>query len=610
MKTIAKAIFIMLLGSMTTSVFSQNNLVGFELNVNNVNALFHPVGNQFWDLMGQSKFEVPSGEGTKSIFCNTLWIGGLDLNQQLKIAAEKYRMDGEDFFPGPLTVDGTAEISPEVVEEWNWIWPISRVAVDEFLIRYNNPEYPDYVIPDQLLDWPGNGGANLAHNLAPYIDVNDDDIYNPEDGDYPDFPGDMALFFIFNDKADIHTETGGASIGIEVHALAYAFACSESEAFNNTVFLNYDIINRSTNLLTDVYVGLFTDFDIGGASDDYIGCDVGRGCYYGYNGDDVDGSGDGTLGYGEFPPAQATVFLAGPLADPDGYDNVSSFDTVENELVLNCEHGDILNGNINGLNFNDGIMDNERLGMTGFISVGCIGNTATLEPHTAIEYYNYMRTTWLDGTPLCYGGTGHQMGGGDIETPTKFQYPGSPTSDPCGWGTAGVPQEDWSEVTVGTTPGDRKGLGITGPFTYAPNDTLELDIAFVYGRSYNPELSSVELMLQYVDEIRDGYLANTTPCGIFQPNKVNSLKVFDSFNVQIYPNPANSNLTVEINSNANTETSVKIMDVNGRVFVSESFNITNGQNRFVMDINTLSAGIYIVTVNNGIEKTNKKLVVL
>jgi len=545
-----------------------------------------------------------------------LWIGGLDVNSQLKIAAERYRMDGTDFFPGPLTVDGTASISPEVVEEWNRIWPISRDVVEEFLICNNNPECPNYIIPEQIMDWPGNGGLDMAHNLAPYIDVNDDNFYNPEDGDYPDFPGDMALFFIFNDKADVHTETGGASIGIEVHALAYAFGCTESEAFNNTVFLEYDIINRSTYMLTNVYVGLFTDFDIGNANDDYIGCDVGRGCYYGYNGDANDESGSGVLGYGEYPPAQATVFLAGPLADPDGVDNIHSFDTVENELVLNCEHGDILNGNINGLNFHDGIYDNERLGMTGFISFNSLGNPSTNGPHTAIEHYNYLRTIWLDGTPLCYGGTGHYNGGGDIETPTKFMFPGSPTSDPCGWGTQGVPQADWSETTNGNTPGDRKGLGITGPFTYCPNDTLELDIAFVYGRSYNPDLSSVELMLQYVDEVRNGYLTNTTPCGVFhpsgvfQPSNINSFNVSNVFMIDLFPNPANCELNVEINSYKNCETFVNIMDINGRIFLSENISTNSGITKTTLDISSLSAGVYIVCINNGIESTNKKLVVL
>ena len=614
MKNIYRSIGLSLFISISCAVTAQQNLSSTELNVNNVHALFHPVGHHFWDLIGGAKYEVPAGSGCNSIFTSTLWIGGLDCNGQLHIAAEQYRQDGADYFTGPLTIDGLAEIESDVVEQWNRMWPIWRGEIEGFLECVNNPECPDYIIPDHILNWPGNGDvvAGQSQNLAHYVDVNSDNIYNPEDGDYPDFPGDYALFFVFNDAAEVHTETGGEKIRVEVHGLAYAFSCYPNEAFNNTVFLSYDIINRSTITYYDFYVGSFTDFDIGNGYDDYIGCDVVRGCYYGYNGDDNDEDYQGAIGYGEYPPAQATVFLAGPMADADGMDNSTSYDTVDNVPVLNCARGDIFNGNINGLNYEDGIVDNERYGMTRFVYWNTSGgNSATLSPNSAIEYYNYLRGRWRDYSPICYGGTGHTSGGADPNTYTAFVFPGSPTSDPCGWGQGGVIQTDWSEETEANTPSDRKGLGVSGPFTFLPNETLELDLAFVYGRSADPEVSSVEIMLQYVDEIRNGYLTNTTPCGTeFQPTGIGKRNSSQSFEVGIFPNPASNELTLEISSNKNSLVSIKIMDVNGRVYLTNEISANAGNSKSSIDISSLSAGVYFVAVDNGDFVTNKKLIVL
>lgn len=591
------------MSGMTLSVFGQYNLTGVELNINNVNALFRPIGHHFWDFQGQPKYFFPADSNTSTIFSQVLWVGGKDINDSLYVAAERFRQDGWDYYPGPLSFPNL-EISEETTHIYDTIWVVELSEIETFIEQHNNPLYPNYQIPQSILGWPAHGDTELgqSYNLAPFIDINGDGIYNPNDGDYPEIRGDKCLFFIFNDYYADHTESGGLKMGLEIHGMAYAFNIQDDTAFNNTTFLHYEIINRSDKTFYNTYIGLFTDFDIGYAEDDYIGCDVDRGSFYAYNGDDFDDSLGGVCGYGDNPPAQSCTLLGGPYKDADEIDN-PRFDEFGNQIV---------DESINGINFGDEIVDNERLGMTSFIYFNNgTGNPATQDPHSAIGHYNYLTRTWLDGTSLCYGGTGHISGGADEDTPAKFMFTGNPSSDTYSWGTNGVVQEAWSEETEGNAPADRRGLCASGPFTFLPGAKHEVDIAFVSGVAINVKSSSVDVMKQYIDIIRNGFVNNITPAG--KPFIVSGLpkqyKV-ENIEVKIFPNPANSNLTVEINSNANTETSVKIMDVNGRVFVSESFNITNGQNRFVMDINTLSAGIYIVTVNNGIEKTNKKLVVL
>ena len=56
-------------------------------------------------------YEVPKGSGEAVIYAGALWMGGLDVNNQLKLAALTFR-SGNDFWTGPLsTVPGTGNIN-------------------------------------------------------------------------------------------------------------------------------------------------------------------------------------------------------------------------------------------------------------------------------------------------------------------------------------------------------------------------------------------------------------------------------------------------------------------------------------------------------------------
>jgi hypothetical protein len=91
---------------------------------------------------------------------------------------------------------------------------------------------------------------------------------------------------VFNDKGNIHTETGGDPIGMEIRAQAFAFATNDE--INSMTFYNYEMINRSTQTLTETYFAVYVDSDIGCSEDDFVGCDVQRGLGYSYNGDAID----------------------------------------------------------------------------------------------------------------------------------------------------------------------------------------------------------------------------------------------------------------------------------------------------------------------------------
>ena len=118
--------------------------------------------------------------------------------------------------------------------------------------------------------------------------------------------GDATLWWVFNDKGNIHTETEGTPIGLEIRAQAFGFATNDE--INNMTFYSYEIINRSTYRLTGTYFSQWVDTDLGFATDDYVGCDVDRGLGYSYNGKPKDGDGQ-FWAYGDQPPAIGVDFF-------------------------------------------------------------------------------------------------------------------------------------------------------------------------------------------------------------------------------------------------------------------------------------------------------------
>jgi len=161
-------------------------------------------------------------------------------------------------------------------------------------------------------------------------------------------------------------------------------------------FYSYEIINRSIYRLTESYFSQWVDTDLGDAWDDYVGCDVQRGLGYCYNGDAIDGSGKEDE-YGIQPPAVGVDFFQGPYMDVDGLDN-PRINPQSGELVCDVS--------INGVNFGDGIVDNERFGMRRFVFHNNCGSGPTCDPDNASEYYNFLRGIWGDGIRMKYGGNG------------------------------------------------------------------------------------------------------------------------------------------------------------------------------------------------------------
>ncbi len=480
-----------------------------EIDLNNVRALL-TTGGMLWynKAEGNPAYEVPKTpdrSGANAIFAGGLWMGGLSPDNQLKLAAVRYR-DGNDFWPGPLTTTGDASVTSDVCVRYDIAYRNTRAAAEKHEAYYrclNDPdcdlatEFPDpYVIPTSYYDWPAiNSDQGYDTYLAPFTDFNNDGDYVPSDGDYPGFDlaqvidcknkfredpvplfGDENIWWVFNDKGNQHTETGGQPIGMEIRAQGFAF--STNDEVNNMTFYNYVLINRGTQTLTNTYFGQYADPDLGCADDDFTGCDVQRGLGFVYNWDDNDEDCNGNPGYGPQPPAIGIDFFEGPFQD---YDQIDNPGPLTSEPYPDCNYAVENNGmgyKGIGIGYGDGVADNERFGMQAFIYFSRDGGSSVNDPGLAIHYYNYLRSIWKDGTPQTYGGTGYAPNDPNA-IPARYMFPGD--SDPIGWGTSCTPQAPWQE-TVQANP-DRRFVESAGPFTLEPGAFNNITVGVVWARA-------------------------------------------------------------------------------------------------------------------------------
>ena len=444
-----------------------------DLDINNVRAKVLGGGDMWWDLANGSYFVPKPALGTRgpsSMYAASLWIGGYDAGKVLKVAGMTYRQTGNDFWPGPINANGSTDIGTCL--NWDKHFTVNREDVEAFSTWYEGGQIGAYTIPNSILNWPAfadpiTGIQSASGNkMAPFHDADGDGTYNPYAGDYPDFDikgtkgcnatlyGDQALFWVFNDKGNIHSETGGPAIGLEVKAQAFGFKTTDE--INNMTFYKYIITNKSSFRLDSTFFGVWVDSDLGAFNDDYVGCDVSLGLGYSYNGDLIDGpSGNGELIYGANPPAVGVDFFEGPFADVDGIDNPAS--SVPKSF----------------LGYGDNTIDNERLGMGRFVYYNNNTNSVNGNPTGADDFYQYLTGSWRNGQRITYGGDGTAAGGATC----KYMFPGS--SDPQGFGTGSV-QQAWDESVL---PDDRRFLQSAGPFKLQPGAVNTITKGVVWARA-------------------------------------------------------------------------------------------------------------------------------
>ena len=402
-----------------------------QLDVNNVRADLQVGGDLWWDF-SNAGYEVPKDSGIHSIFCGSLWIGGLDETGNIRLAAQTYRQGGDnDYFAGPLYDDGLTTV--DQCNAFDSLWSVYGYEIDAFLLDLED-DVLEEAIPQSILRWPGKNNPNNINTtnreLAPFHDADGDGSYNPIHGDYPILGyersasrfADQMVWWVYNDAGGPHWETESDPMHLEVQATAFAFATGPNDALNDQTFYHHKLINKGIYHLDSMSFGQWVDPDLGNYNDDYVGCDTLTNVFYVYNADDAD---EGQDGYGMNIPIQGIQFIQ------TGKDQNS----------------------------------NEYLGMSNFIYYDSdAGNNGN--PNGAQEIFHFLYSRWRDGTSITYGGNGET---GTV--PTNYMFPSQP-NNPNGW----------SECSEGNPPADRRGLAASGPFKLDPGAVVEYTMGALWTR--------------------------------------------------------------------------------------------------------------------------------
>lgn len=329
-----------------------------NLDINNISIPFMVSGELFTDL--ENGFFYAPGGNEGHFAMGGLWISGIDSNGDLRAAAMTNGAWGNDFWAGPLDDNG----EPVNCDSFDRIWKVERNEIEAHISDFLYGSIND-TIPTAILEWPAKDNPNLdflppGDDLAPYVDNNNDGIYNALDGDYPLIKGDQALWFVFNDNGGEHTSTEGEPMKIEVACMAYAY---KSDNFlDEVIFFDYTIENKNGSPYSEFYIGAWADADVGDPTDDYIGCNPSLNIGYAYNENET----DFTFQSNEIPIV-GFQFLSG-LTDEMGNDlKMSTFNhytsfTADSDNKCNRalkgldEYGDVIldpDGNITTLMFYD-----------------------------------------------------------------------------------------------------------------------------------------------------------------------------------------------------------------------------------------------------------------
>ncbi len=436
---------------------------------NKVKAAVCTGGDFFWDR-SDGKFIVPYVPGqtieTSTFYAAGIWLGGYDSGGNLKTACQVYgNANGiADFWAGPID-DTTMGVLPDGCENFNHVWKTNRGSILQIIKDFEDNGVIDSTVPPSILSWPAKGNPHFEtvmgfalpdQELAPFFDRNGNGIYEPINGEYPVIGPDLLsvvpdelTWTVFNDIQNVHLETGGVPLGVEVHFMSYAFNCSDNEVLNHTVFTRHKVFNKSVEGLLNFRMAIGADIDIGCFNDDYFGCDTILNSAYLYNKDNNDtGVFCSSGGIGVNPPIQAITFLNHNMEKLSVHYDLTSLDPPPAWVVR--------------------------------------------KPTLDFEYYNLLEGKWRDGTPITYGNSGYDTASIEFVNHLFFDNP----NDQFGWSQKAVIGLFWEPNIVMSFSAEELPVG----------SSIVLDAAFSYHRQPDSNfIENVNVALDAIPMIQEFY---------------------------------------------------------------------------------------------------------
>ena len=282
-------------------------------------------------------------------------------------------------------------------------------------------------------NWP-------THLGAPFYDLDNDGVYEPADGETPGVANaDQVIWYVASD-ADVGATAalyGCTPIGLEVQYTLWGYA-QPGAALGQIVFKNVRVINKGSDDLTDAYISLWSDPDVGDWSNDFVGMDTTLSLMFSYNGVAED---DAYASYGLAPAAVGYDFFAGPIVESPG-------DTA----IFNLQK-------------KPGYKNLPASSFGYFVAGGVYSDPGPYgDTEAAREYYNLMRG---------FAPTD------DLDNPTAWIDSSSGTAVNTKYPLAGDPVAGTGDLDA--NPADRRMLINAGPFTLAVGDTQDVVTAVIGG---------------------------------------------------------------------------------------------------------------------------------
>ncbi|MEJ2545887.1 MAG: hypothetical protein P8Y99_17635, partial [Calditrichaceae bacterium] len=283
---------------------------------------------------GGSGIYYPASIATTVYTEGLLWAGWVrdGNNPELRSGSMQYRISTQ---AGAILPDGTVQNADNeevrvyrIRRDWRSISnnELTDVAIELYNIKSENitPGILNKIREQYERDWY-EWPAELG---APYYDLNGNSIYEPDLGEEPGLAeADQVIWLVVNDLDSILTEKNGGSppIGLEIQITLWAYK-NTIYPFEQTVFQRYRLINKSGSTIDSMYVGKWSDPDIGNYGDEFAGCDTTLNLSFAYNSGAIDNE---YITFGIPPPAIGYAHLQGPYVPATGQTALFDFKTID-----------------------------------------------------------------------------------------------------------------------------------------------------------------------------------------------------------------------------------------------------------------------------------------
>lgn len=115
-----------------------------------------------------------------------------------------------------------------------------------------------------IFQWPANAPPSAEGPLAPFIDWNNNFLYEPALGEYPVIEGEKAVLSIFNDISSQHNASFSEPMGVEVKQFDYV------KSDNNTLLTRVLIKNTTSNTLNNFKMGVYAELMLGEGNTNFM----------------------------------------------------------------------------------------------------------------------------------------------------------------------------------------------------------------------------------------------------------------------------------------------------------------------------------------------------